>query len=149
MVSRARLLPRRRSTISANAVRPLRVNGVSPPPDPADRQPHPPGSLTAAGLASSLDPAPLPPCPLSPPALLLLTLIAPPAPLTVLALLDEVAASGAATHVPPSHVPPAQTAPSAFAGLEQRPVTASQIPDSWQSSMGTHETGFAPAQTPI
>lgn len=67
----------------------------------------------------------------------------PPAP-----LLEEEEDELACMHVPPLHTPPEQGDPSGFAGWEQSPVCRSQIPASWHSSSGVHETGFPPLQEP-
>lgn len=50
-------------------------------------------------------------------------------------------------HVPPQQTPVEQVEPSVFAGLEQTPVDASQVPASWHSSRAVQTTG-APAQLP-
>jgi hypothetical protein len=59
------------------------------------------------------------------------------------------------TQKPPWHVsvcvqklPSSQVAPSAFGGLEQRPLTMSQVPATWQPSAGWQTTGFPPMHTP-
>jgi hypothetical protein len=62
--------------------------------------------------------------------------------------------------VPPTQVPavqvsaPLQTVasahelPSGFAGFEQTPVDASQVPATWQASEATQTTGLSPVQAP-
>src|SRR5262249_56620662 len=44
--------------------------------------------------------------------------------------------------------PSLQLVPSAFAGFEQTPVVASQVPTSWHWSVVVQVTGFAPTQAP-
>src|SRR5262249_4375237 len=45
-------------------------------------------------------------------------------------------------------LPSLQLVPSAFAGLEQTPVVASQVPTSWHWSVVVQVTGFVPTQAP-
>jgi hypothetical protein len=56
---------------------------------------------------------------------------------------------------PPTHasvcvqgLPSLQAEPSAFTGREQAPVARSQVPGSWQSSIGTQRTGLDPVHCP-
>jgi hypothetical protein len=44
--------------------------------------------------------------------------------------------------------PSSQALPSTFGGLEQIPVSGSQLPASWQASSGKHESGVPLAQLP-
>jgi hypothetical protein len=60
------------------------------------------------------------------------------------------------THTPLRHAsvrvqtfPSLHAAPSGFAGFEQPPVAGSQIPATWQASLGVHVTGFDPVHTPL
>jgi hypothetical protein len=57
-------------------------------------------------------------------------------------------ASADGVHVPDWHVPSEHGAPSSFAGSEQTPVVASQVPTSWQSSDAEQTTGVPAVHTP-
>src|SRR5581483_3754278 len=45
-------------------------------------------------------------------------------------------------------LPSLQAEPSGFTGFEQTPVSGSQTPARWQSSIGAHVTGLAPTHAP-
>ena len=90
------------------------------------------------------------------PGLQVVTWQAPVAGLQAPAPLATVQTTGSApTQTPARQVsvrvqalPSSQLAPSAAFGLEQTPVSGSQVPATWQSSEAEHTTGSLPTQLP-
>lgn len=70
----------------------------------------------------------------------------PPAPELEEAPLEVLLDAG--SHVPALHTPPAHGESSGFAGFEQAPVAASQLPASWHSSLALQTTGAPASQSP-